>query len=128
MGEIFLFRKIKGEKRPAEQNEDSDTSSSHSSKASSSHSQKKIMKMQHVSLEDHFGYTYPKDTSGVVTVQFTNNSSFCWLNAAITATCWALKSSGVLNPIRGPLPTPNDGILAALLSWSQLDQTTIVNS
>ena len=62
--EIFLFRKInmaiRGEKRPGEQNEDSDTSSSHSSKASSSHSQRKIMKMQQVSLEDHFGYTYRK--------------------------------------------------------------------
>ena len=63
-----------------------------------------------------------------MTVQFTNNSSFCWLNAAITATCWALKSSGVLNPIQGPLPTPKDGILAALLAWSQLEKTTIVNS
>ena len=62
--EIFLFRKInkaiKGGKRPVEQNEDSDTSSSHSSNASSSHSPKKIMKMQQVSLEDHFGYTYRK--------------------------------------------------------------------
>ena len=63
-----------------------------------------------------------------MTVQFTNNSSFCWLNAAITATCWALKSSGVLNPIQGPLPTPKDGILVALLAWSQLEHTTIVNS
>ena len=63
-----------------------------------------------------------------MTVQFTNNSSFCWLNAAITATCWALKSLGVLNPIRGPLPKPKDGILAALLAWSQLEKTTIVNS
>ena len=62
--EIFLFRKIdttmKGKKRPVEQNEDSDTSSSHSSKPSSSHSQKKIMKMQQVSLEDHFDYIYRK--------------------------------------------------------------------
>ena len=60
--EIFLFRKInmaiRGEKRPGEQNKDSDISSSHSSQASSSHSQKKIMKIQQVSLEDHFGYTY----------------------------------------------------------------------
>ena len=39
-----------------------------------------------------------------------------------------MKSLGVLNPIRGPLPTPKDGILAALLAWSQLEQTTIVNS
>ena len=63
-----------------------------------------------------------------MTVQFTNNSSFCWLNAAITATCWALKSLLVVKSIHRPLPMPKDGILVALLAWSQLEQTTIVNS
>ena len=65
-----------------------------------------------------------------MTVQFTNNSSFCWLNAAITATCWALKSSGVIivKGVQGRLARAKDSILAALLAWSQLEQTTIVNS
>ena len=68
------------------------------------------------------------NTKGVVTVQFTNNASSCWLNAAITATCWALKSTGLFGTIYGSLPTPKDGIVDALLSWCQLKTTTIVNS
>ena len=42
------------------------------------------------------------------------------LNSAVSATCWALRNSESLPPFNGPLPQPNDGILAAIIGYYQL--------
>ena len=61
-------------------------------------------------------------------VQFTNNANFCWINSALTSFIWALHNITGLPNQDLPLPTPSQGLEAALLSWSNLDLPYVVSA
>lgn len=61
-------------------------------------------------------------------MQFNNNASFCWLNSAVVSFCWALRHVRGL-PNQGlALPTPEQGLEAAFLAWSNVDGTMLISS